>query len=114
MRIARIDIFAHELSYAGGTFTMSRARTVATESSTLVRITSDDGSEGWGEACPLAGTYLPAFGGGVRAALALLAPALIGADPRNLADVRRRLDRTLLGQPAAKSPLDIACWDLLG
>jgi len=114
MRIASIDVFAHELSYAGGTFTMSRSRTVATESSTLVRLRTDAGLEGWGEACPLAGTYLPAFGGGVRAALELLAPALIGADPRNLADVRRRLDRTLLGQAAAKSALDVACWDLLG
>src|SRR5450755_5138617 len=104
MRIAQIDIYGHELTYAGGTFVMSRERTVAAESSTLVRVTTDGGLEGWGEACPLSGTYLPAFGGGVRAALALLGPALIGADPRNLAEVRRRLDATLLGQPAAKSP----------
>lgn len=114
MRIAHIDVFSHELTFAGGTFTMSRERTVATESSTLVRVTADEGLVGWGEACPLAGTYLPAFTGGVRAALAVLAPALIGADPCNLADVRRRMDRVLLGQAAAKSPLDIACWDILG
>jgi len=114
MRIAQIDIFGHELTYAGGTFAMSRGRSVAVESSTLVRITTDEGLEGWGEACPLAATYLPAFTGGVRAALAVLAPALIGADPCNLADVGRRLDRALLGQAAAKSPLDIACWDILG
>jgi cis-L-3-hydroxyproline dehydratase len=114
MRIARIDIYGHELTYAGGTFVMSRERTVAAESSTLVRVTTDDGLEGWGEACPLAGTYLPAFTGGVRAALAVLAPALLGADPCNLADVRARMDRALLGQAAAKSPLDIGCWDILG
>ena len=115
MRIARIDVFAHELSYAGtGAFELSGGRTMATESSTLVRVTTEDGLHGWGEACPLTGTYLPAFTGGVRAALAELAPALIGADPRNLGDVHARMARILLGQPAAKSPLDVACWDLLG
>lgn len=114
MRIARIDVFAHELSYAGGAFELSGGRTMTAESSTLVRVTTDDGLHGWGEACPLTGTYLPAFTGGVRAALAELAPVLIGADPRNLAEVHARMARTLLGQSAAKSPLDVACWDLLG
>jgi L-alanine-DL-glutamate epimerase-like enolase superfamily enzyme len=115
MRIARIDVFAHELTYGGGdAFTLSRDRVQGNESSTLVRITTDDGSAGWGEACPLTGTYLPSFTGGVRAALEVLAPALLGADPRNLADVNARMDATLLGQPGAKSPLDVACWDLLG
>ena len=114
MRIARIDVFAHELTYAGGEFEMSGGRTMAAESSTLVRVTTDGGLHGWGEACPLTGTYLPAFTGGMRAALVELAPVLIGADPRNLAEVNARMARTLLGQPAAKSPLDVACWDLLG
>jgi L-alanine-DL-glutamate epimerase-like enolase superfamily enzyme len=114
MRIARIDVFGYEVSYAGGEFALSRDREAGAESSTLVRIATDDGLEGWGEACPLTGTYLPAFAGGVRAALAELAPVLLGADPRNLSDVNARLDATLLGQAAAKSPLDIACWDLLG
>jgi L-alanine-DL-glutamate epimerase-like enolase superfamily enzyme len=114
MRIARIDVFGHELTYVHGDFTLSRERAASTEASTLVRITTDDGLEGWGEACPLAGTYLPSFGGGVRAALVELAPRLVGADPGNLFEVNARMDATLLGQPAAKSALDVACWDLLG
>jgi cis-L-3-hydroxyproline dehydratase len=114
MRIAQVDVFGHELTYVHGTFELSGGRAAAVESSTLVRITTDDGLEGWGEACPLAGTYLPSFAGGVRAALAVLAPALLGADPRNLAEINARMDAALLGQPAAKSPLDVACWDILG
>jgi cis-L-3-hydroxyproline dehydratase len=114
MRIARIDVFAHELTYLGGDFTLSGGRVASTEASTLVRVTTDDGLEGWGEACPLTGAYLPAFSGGVRAALAELAPALLGADPTNLGDVQARMDAVLLGQQAAKSPLDVACWDVLG
>ena len=46
MRIAQIDIYAHQLSYAGGTFAMSRERTVAIESSTLVRVSTDEGITG--------------------------------------------------------------------
>lgn len=114
MRIAAIDVFGHDLTYVHGDFTLSGARTAAVERSTLVRVTTDAGLEGWGEACPLSGTYLPSFAGGVRAALEELAPALVGADPRNLAEVNARMDATLLGQPAAKSALDVACWDLLG
>jgi L-alanine-DL-glutamate epimerase-like enolase superfamily enzyme len=114
MRIAQVDVFGHELTYVHGTFELSGGRAAAVESSTLVRVTTDDGLEGWGEACPLAGTYLASFAGGVRAALAVLAPALLGADPRNLAEINARMDAALLGQPAAKSPLDVACWDILG
>jgi cis-L-3-hydroxyproline dehydratase len=114
MRIARVDVFAHELTYVHGAFTLSGGRTAAVESSTLVRVSTDDGLEGWGEACPLAGTYLPSFAGGVRAALEVLAPAIVGADPRNLAAVNALMDATLLGQPAAKSAVDVACWDVLG
>lgn len=114
MHIAQIDVFAHELTYTGGAFSLSLARSAGVEASTLVRVTTDAGVEGWGEACPLAGAYLPAFAGGVRAALAELAPALLGADPRNLGEVHARMDARLLGQEAAKSALDVACWDILG
>src|ERR687896_1344606 len=114
MRIARIDVFGYELTYAHGEYVMSGGRAARSQPSTLVRVTTDGGLEGWGESCPLAGTYLPAFAGGVRAALAELAPPLIGQDPRNLAAVNAVMDATLLGQPSAKSPLDVACWDILG
>ena len=82
--------------------------------STLVRITSDEGHEGWGEVCPLGTTYLPAHAGGARAALELIAPHLIGVDPTNHAAVNDRMDAVLSGHLYAKSPVDVACWDLTG
>jgi L-alanine-DL-glutamate epimerase-like enolase superfamily enzyme len=112
--IERIDVFGYELTPHAGEFRLSRGRSMGAETSFVVRVSTDDGREGWGEACPLTSSYLPTFAGGVRAALAELAPALIGADPANLTDVNARMDATLLGQHAAKSPLDVACWDLLG
>src|SRR4029079_4200535 len=93
---------------------MSSGRVVNRLPSTVVRITTRDGVEGFGEVCPLGSTYLPAFAEGARAAIRELAPALIRADPTNLADVHRRLDDALCGHDYAKSALDIACWDAFG
>jgi L-alanine-DL-glutamate epimerase-like enolase superfamily enzyme len=112
--IERIDVFGYALTPLAGEFRLSRGRAMGAETSFLVRVATDDGLEGWGEACPLTSSYLPSFAGGVRAALDELAPALIGADPCNLTDVNARMDATLLGQHAAKSPLDVACWDIFG
>ena len=44
----------------------------------------------------------------------LLAPALMGADPRRLDQVNQCMDVTLPGHLYAKSPFDIACWDVFG
>ena len=112
--IERIDVFGYELTYAHGDYVMSSGRVVNRLPSTVVRITTRDGVEGFGEVCPLGTTYLPAFAEGARVAIRELAPALIGADPTNLADVHRRLDDALRGHDYAKSALDIACWDAFG
>ena len=82
--------------------------------STFVKIETDSGLTGWGETCPWGHTYLPAFGGGVRAAAALLAPVLLGQDPRKLDHINSQMDVTLPGHLYAKAALDIACWDILG
>jgi len=112
--IDRIDVFGYELTYAHGDYVMSSGRVVNRLPSTLVRVTTRDGAEGFGEVCPLGSTYLPAFGEGARVAIRELAPALIGADATNLADVHRRLDDRLKGHEYAKSALDVACWDAFG
>jgi L-alanine-DL-glutamate epimerase-like enolase superfamily enzyme len=112
--IERIDVFGYELTYAHGDYVMSSGREVARLPSTVVRITTTDGVEGFGEVCPLGSTYLAAFGDGARAAIRELAPALIGADPTNLAEIHRRMDGRLRGHEYAKSALDIACWDAYG
>lgn len=114
MKISRIDVFDFELSYVHGTYRMSGGRDVSVLPSTLVRVTSDEGHEGWGEVCPLGTTYLPAHAGGARAALQLMAPYLIGHDPTNHAEIYALMDGALAGHAYAKSPIDVACWDLTG
>jgi len=114
VKITRIEVFGYDLHYVHGSYVMSGGRVVTGLPSTVVRLTADDGLTGWGEVCPLGPAYLPAFAEGARAALRELAPAVVGLDPRNLGLINDRMDAALRGHGYAKSPIDIACWDLLG
>src|SRR5262245_7345870 len=114
MRIASVDVFDFTLTYVHGRYVMSGGRVIDSLSSTIVRVSTDTGLTGWGEVCPLGTTYLAAHAGGARAALALLAPSVVGLDPTNLAAVNDAMDTALAGHEYAKSPIDVACWDILG
>ena len=114
MKIARIQVWQLDLPLtepyylSGGRLKFERL------DSTFVRVETDSGLHGWGEACPWGHTYLPAHGPGIRAGLETLAPALIGQDAFALDAVNRVMDITLPGHPYAKSAVDMACWDILG
>src|SRR5882762_8533140 len=87
----------------------------------LVRITTDEGLIGYGEATPL-----PDWGGdfGRRSGETLatvisivndiLAPALVGTDPTAVTSARRAMDRLVVGNNYAKCAVDIALHDLWG
>ena len=113
MRIARIRAYALELP-RGARFMMSGGRFTTTFDTTVAVIDTDAGITGMGEVCPLGSAYLPAYAAGARTGIAELAPVLIGADPRELDVINRRMDSALKGHPYVKSALDIACWDILG
>ena len=80
----------------------------------LVRLTTDDGREGVGEA-----TVTPRWSGetvwGARAIIEhVFGPALIGVDPGDREEVDRRLDALAVGNWFAKAALEMACWDVVG
>jgi cis-L-3-hydroxyproline dehydratase len=114
LKIERVDVYNFELTYVHGTYVMSGGRRISSLPSTIVRVTADNGLQGWGEVCPLGTTYLPAHAEGARAALALLAPAVVGVDAMNHAAINDAMDAALSGHGYAKSPVDVACWDLTG
>lgn len=114
MKIAAIEVYGYELTYAHGEYVMSQGRAAQSQASTLVRILADDGREGWGESSTLGGTYLPAFAEGTREGIRVMAPSLIGLNPTNISTLHRVMDLVLLGQNSSKSAIDIACWDILG
>ncbi len=114
MKIARIAAYRVELPLHEGSYNWSGGKSVSVFDSTLVRVDTDEGIIGWGEICPLGPFYLPAYGSGVRAGLQELAPHLLGEDPTHLDRLNRRMDAALKGHPYVKSPIDMACWDILG
>lgn len=114
MKITRIAVHQVDLPLVEGRYSWSGGKFVEVFDSTLVRIDTDEGLTGWGEVCPLGPFYLPAYGAGARAGIKELGPHLIGLDPRELAKINDVMDKALLGHAFVKSPLDMACWDLLG
>ena len=114
MKIRRIAAYPVALPLHEGAYRWSGGKSVEVFDSTLVRVETDEGRIGHGEVCPLGPAYLPAYAEGVRAGLAVLAPHVIGEDPRELERLNRRMDAVLKGHPYVKSGIDIACWDLLG
>ena len=81
---------------------------------TFVKIETDAGITGWGEGTPWGHTYVPAHGPGIRAGIETMASFVLGLDPRRVLDVERAMDLALPGHLYAKSPIDMACWDIAG
>ncbi|KAK4888372.1 hypothetical protein LTR27_012740 [Elasticomyces elasticus] len=114
LEIARIDVYQVDLGYSGGVYRLSGGRELSSFDATIVRITTQTGIEGWGESTPFGSTYIAAHALGIRAAIAELAPHLIGLDPRRVDRVNDAMDAHLVGHESAKSALDLACWDIFG
>ena len=80
----------------------------------LVRVCTDEGIEGAGEA-----TVMPRWSGetvwSARALVErLLAPVLIGCDPRDIADIDERMEAACKHNWFTKAALEMACWDIAG
>ena len=113
MRISEIHIYRKDLPIVGGPYTMSRI-TLHSVDTTIVKLVTDSGLTGWGEVAPLGPVYQPQHALGARAALAELAPGLIGQSVLAPLLLRRRMDGLLNGHNYAKAAIDIAVMDLLG
>ena len=105
IRLWHVPLTSHETYY------MADGKTADTVESVIIALDTDTGHTGWGESCPLP-RYLPAYTKGVAPAVAEMAALIIGADPIGPEALMSRLDAHLQGHPYAKSPVDIALWDL--
>jgi L-alanine-DL-glutamate epimerase-like enolase superfamily enzyme len=114
MKITKITAWQVDLPLHEGNYKWSGGKSVDVFDSTLVRVETDAGVTGYGEACPLGPVYLPSYAKGVRAGLSELAPALIGEDPTQLGKLNQVMDQAMKGHPYVKAPVDVACWDVLG
>jgi L-alanine-DL-glutamate epimerase-like enolase superfamily enzyme len=79
----------------------------------FIRIETDDGFVGWGEA-----SAAPRMTGettaSIVAAIDYLTPALIGHDPRQFAANLARMDERMYGNASAKTALELALYDIAG
>ncbi len=112
MHIREIYVYATPLG-AKTTYNMSNS-TVETPVSTIVAVVDSDGLVGFGEACLASPQFQPAHNSGVRASLEILAPAILGHDPKHVTTINAAMNRALTGHTEGKAALDIACWDLAG
>lgn len=79
----------------------------------LVKISTDEGLWGIGEAAP----FEPVTGESaatVLEALKLFRTGLIGMDPLDVEGIHRMMDRLLSGNTSAKAAVDIALYDIKG
>ena len=87
--------------------------------SVLVRLTDDDGFQGWGQAVPTPTWTYETPETVETTIINYLADVLIGMDPADIGSIHERMNHTIypacsIGQPLAKAAIDIACYDLVG
>ncbi|MEM9737070.1 MAG: mandelate racemase/muconate lactonizing enzyme family protein [Pseudomonadota bacterium] len=114
MKITRISVYKCALPYVGGSYGWGRGNAITVAMSSVVVIETDAGLSGCGEFCPCGENYMDAHSEGVEAAARLMAPRLLGEDPRQVSRIERLMDGLIRGHGYAKAPFDAACWDILG
>ncbi|MEM6693311.1 MAG: enolase C-terminal domain-like protein [Pseudomonadota bacterium] len=114
MKINRVRVFKTDLPYVGGAYAWGAGNVIDTAIAAVVVIDTDAGVQGCGEFTPCGENYMIGHSEGVEALARLIAPKLLGRDPRQVAQIERLIDRTVQGHGYAKAPFDAACWDILG
>ena len=114
-RITRVEIGRHDYPLVGEfKFFKSGARP-----SVIVRLTDTSGRQGYGQAVPVESWTYETVESVTSTLQHYLAPAVLGAEPSDLADVHARMEKAIrpsfsVGQPLAKAAIDLACYDLWG
>ena len=114
MKITCIKVYKIGLPLKEGSYKWSHNNEIKEFDNTIIKIETDSEFFGYGEVCTLGSAYLPAYARGVRTGIKEIGKSLIGCDPTNIQEINNVMDKNLKGHPYVKSPIDMACWDLLG
>ncbi|KIC41877.1 mandelate racemase [Ruegeria sp. ANG-R] len=114
MKITRVRIYQTTLPYVGGAYAWGAGNAIEAATASVVVIDSDAGLQGCGEFTPCGENYMVAHSEGVPALARLVAPKLLGEDPRQVGRIEQLMDHLVQGHGYAKAPFDAACWDILG
>jgi len=114
MKITKISVYQKDLPLEYPYWLSGGRLKFEVLDATFVKLETDSGFIGWGEGTPWGHTYVPAHGPGIRSGIETMAQFILELDPRRVLDVERAMDLALPGHLYAKSPIDMACWDIAG
>ncbi|MBX3440716.1 MAG: mandelate racemase/muconate lactonizing protein [Planctomycetaceae bacterium] len=114
MKITHVEAIPVNVPLKAGMTTKTSHGVHATSPYVIVRLHTDAGLIGLGEA-----TVAPRWSGetshgSVAIINGLFAPALIGEDPTQITRLRRKLEATIRLNPFTKAAVEMALWDLSG
>ncbi|MEO7854548.1 MAG: enolase C-terminal domain-like protein [Rubrivivax sp.] len=121
MKIAAIDVFVLGFAFKS-TFVLAggvAGDPGALSHRVLVKLVTDSGAVGWGEATPTPRWTYETLESIVSSLRRYLAPAVVGTEVWNFDALHRAMDRAIApgvttGSPLAKSAIDVAAHDALG
>lgn len=114
MKITQIETIPVRVPLKKGMTAKTAHGVHATSDYVIIRIETDEGLVGLGEA-----TVAPRWSGETSSGCArvideLLAPVLIGQDPQQMIRLRAVMDREIKLNPFTKAGIEIALWDIAG
>ena len=114
MKIVRVETFPVEIPIVPEKRIISALGEHSLSRYVLVRLTTDTGLSGVGEATVMPRWSGETVWGAVAVIDKLLGPLLIGQDPREILQIEQLMDRFCIHNWFAKSALEMACWDIAG
>lgn len=119
-KIVKIEVGTYSYDFLGEfKFFKADADGIIRRPSVLVRLTDEDGLQGWGQAVPVP-TWTYETTETILTTLEFyLAPVLLGLDPADFEAVHQAMHIAIkpgftTGQPLCKAAIDLACFDLVG
>jgi muconate cycloisomerase len=114
MKIASIEVFPVRIPLRPECRMVSNLGRHDESKFLLVKLTTDDGMEGVGEASLTPRWSGETVWGAATLVERVLSPVLIGCDPQDVIEIDRRMDAVANHNWFAKSALEMACWDACG
>ncbi len=114
MKLETLSIYQTDLPYVGGTYRWGAGNAISVSRATVIVLETECGLFGCGEFTPCGENYMIAHSRGVASTAELLAPHILGEDPRQIDRMDWMMDETVMGHGYAKSPVIAACYDILG
>jgi muconate cycloisomerase len=114
MRITKVEAIPVRVPLAAGMTTKTAHGDHHTSDYVIVRVHTNEGLVGLGEATVSALWSGETSQSTVAAIATLLGPALVGHDPRRISQARATMDFRIKLNPFTKSAVEMALWDIAG